>query len=63
MKLLGVTEEEFNRQIKAVPVLKSTYAPPININRDAMETCISGAKKIEEDSNLSELLKGIYQGK
>ena len=45
MKLLGVTEKEFDRQIKVAPVLKSTYAPPINPNRDPIEACVSGAKK------------------
>ena len=63
MNLLGVTEKEFDRQIKVAPVLKSTYTPRININRDAMETCIFGAKKIEEDFDLSQLLKRVYQGK
>ena len=61
--LLGVTEEEFKRQIEAAPMLKPTYAPPINKDRDPMEVCISGAKKIEKDSDLSELLKKVYQGK
>lgn len=55
--------DEIQRQMNAYESLKLPDAPPLNPDIDPFDVVLSGCKKLEQDSELQELLHDIYSGR
>ena len=60
--IFNFDEKKFNRQLKLYEPLKPATFPPIVMERDAINTCISGCKKIENNAKTKNLLYEVYRG-
>lgn len=60
--IFNFDEKEFNRQLNLYEPLKPSFSPPITMERDALDACISGCKKIENNAEIRNLLYEVYRG-